>query len=349
MPSLQSAVLSQLDESSITPTSATYRASIDPTWCIGSVPQGGYSLSIILNAVLAFMRTPELVSTNIKNVSHHDPLLLSAMYIQAVSHTPVEVRITVLKRGKSLSNLQAELWQDGVMRITTQVLMTCFRVQKASAEATRVSDAPEDAHDPSKNGYTITDRSQWAPKSPLSPLDKCHPERLFGKTSSSGKIFPFGDLLTIVEDPHHEHLSRTSSTLSAGAYYSLLPHPPPQLDPALVQTGRVSEGTNLMPFLADMFTSPPMMLPARHQSHWYPTLHLTIEFKRPLPPNITRTATLSTGTFMINGQHEADSQLWSHPKDQDLFPQGPVILAIARQTALVLPFAVNTNKVKSKM
>ncbi len=40
---------------------------------IGSVPQGGYSLSIILNAVLAFMRTPELASTNIKGLAHYDP------------------------------------------------------------------------------------------------------------------------------------------------------------------------------------------------------------------------------------------------------------------------------------
>ncbi len=58
MPDLQTAILSRLDESSITPTSATYIGNIDTTWCIGSVPQGGYSLSIILNSVLAFMRTP---------------------------------------------------------------------------------------------------------------------------------------------------------------------------------------------------------------------------------------------------------------------------------------------------
>lgn len=66
MPSLPTAVMSKLDESTITSTSATYRASIDP-------------------------------------------LVLSATYIQAVSHAEVDVRIGVLKRGKSLSNVQAEL------------------------------------------------------------------------------------------------------------------------------------------------------------------------------------------------------------------------------------------------
>ncbi|TKY89382.1 hypothetical protein EX895_001913 [Sporisorium graminicola] len=346
MPSLQIAVLSRLDESTISPTSATYHASIDTTWCIGSVPQGGYSLSIILNAVLAFMRTPEVVSTDIKHVSHNDPLLLSATYIQAVSHTPVEVRIRVLKRGKSLSNLQAELWQDGTLRITTQVLLTDFGVQKASAEATRVSDAAEDADDPSKNGYTLTSKSQWAPVFPLSPPDRCPAPRSLGPKGATGQSFSFGDLLTIAEDPHHTHSSHTTNKLSAGAYYSLVPQPAPSLDPDLVATGRLSQGSNVIPFLADMFTSPPMMIPSKHQAHWYPTLHLTIEFKRALPPNLCRSATLSTGTFMINGQHEADSQHWSHPDDKHLFPE-PVILAIARQTALVLPYAVNRNKTKT--
>ncbi|KAJ9477320.1 hypothetical protein PHBOTO_000877 [Pseudozyma hubeiensis] len=362
MPSLESAVLSRLDESTITPTSATYLGSIDTTWCIGSVPQGGYSLSIILNAVLAFMRTPELVSTNIKSISHNDPLLLSATYIQAVTWTDFEVKITVLKRGKSLSNLQAELWQDGVMRITTQLLMTDFKVQKESADRTRLPGLKgKEIHDPSKNGYTITEESQWAPRFPLSPPEECDPPRPFGNLASSGKTFGFGEMLTISNDPKHDRLTRNTSSLSAGAYYSLLPQPSPSLDASLVSTGRLSSGSNLLPFLADMFTSPPMMIPSTHLSHWYPTLHLTIEFKRPLPPHLSRCATLSSGQFMINGQHESDSQLWSHPDDQHLFDppnqkrkgksgeRRSYILAIARQTALVLPFAVNQNKTKSKL
>ncbi|SPO22264.1 uncharacterized protein UTRI_00942 [Ustilago trichophora] len=364
MPGLQTAILSRLSEETITPTSATYVGSIDTTWCIGSVPQGGYSLSIILNSVLAFMRTPELASTNVKSISHLDPFLLSATYIQAVTWTDYEVRIKVLKRGKSLSNLQAELWQDGVLRITTQVLMTNFVVQKESADRTKVGELKgKDVHNPILNGYSITEESQWAPCFPLSPPEKCDPPRFFGNTAESGKTFGFGELITIANDPKHDRLTSTTSTLSAGAYYSLIPQPCPVLDAALVQSGRLSEGKNFIPFLADMFTSPPRMVPGKHKSHWYPTLHLTIEFKRPLPSNaiIQRTATYSKGRFMINGQHESDSELWSHPDDQHLFEQDflddkkgkngerrSYILAIARQTALVLPFAVNQGKTKSK-
>ncbi|EST06021.1 hypothetical protein PSEUBRA_003875 [Kalmanozyma brasiliensis GHG001] len=363
MPDLQTALISRLDESSLTPTSATYTGSIDTTWCIGSVPQGGYSLSLVLNAILAFMHTPEVMETNIKSVAHHDPLLLSATYIQAVTHTPYEVRIRVLKRGKSLSNLQGELWQDGLMRITAQVLMTDFEVQKASADRTKIQPLQgKDVHDAVKNGYSITEESQWAPVFPLSAPEDCDPPRFFGNTAESGKTFGFGRMITIANDPKHDRLTRTTSTLSAGAYYSLVtPETPVVLDAAQVANGRLSEGKNLIPFLADMFTSPPMIVPGKHKSHWYPTLHLTIEFKRPLPRThvISRTATLSTGKFMINGQHESDSELWSHPDDQHLFEaegsrgkngeRRSYILAIARQTALVLPFAVNQGKTKSKL
>ncbi|SNX82795.1 uncharacterized protein MEPE_01501 [Melanopsichium pennsylvanicum] len=371
MPGLQSAILSRLDESSITPTNATYTGTIDTTWCIGSVPQGGYSLSIILNAVLAFMLTPELTSTNIKSVPHHDPLILSATYIQAVTWTPYQVRVTVLKRGKSLSNLQAELWQDGVMRITTQVLMTNFAIQKQSADRTKVQGINgKDVHNPVLNGYSVTEESQWAPKFPLSPPEKCEKPRFFGNQAESGKTFGFGNLLTISEDPLQARSTLTSDQLSAGAYYELVAEPTLALDEKLVAKGRLSSGRNLIPFLADMFTSPPMMIPGKHKSHWYPTLHLTIEFKRALPAGdaiVRRTATLSRGRFMINGQHESDSELWSHPKDQHLFEQHrnngaaegkkrgkegerrSYILAIARQTALVLPFAVNQAKTKAKL
>ena len=159
-------------------------------------------------------------------------------------------------------------------------------------------------------------------------------------------------------DPKHVHSSLSSSSLSAGAYYSLVPQPFPTLSQDLVQSGRISDGSNLIPFLADMFLSPPMMLPGKHKSHWYPTLHLTIEFKRPIPRGLGRTATHSKGRWMINGQHESDTELWSHPDDQELFEEGgkggkgerrSYVLAIARQTALVLPFAVNQNKTKSKL
>lgn len=366
MPGLQTAVLSRLDEASLSPTSAVYTGSIDRTWCIGSVPQGGYSLSIILNAVLAFMHTPELASTNVKSISHLDPLLLSATYIQAVTWTDFEVRIHVLKRGKSLSNVQAELWQDGFMRITTQLLMTDFKTQEESADRLKLKGITgKDLHDPAKNGYSITEQSQWAPKFPLARPQDCRKPRTYGNKAASGKTFNFGEMITVAEDPAITAATASTSTLAAGAYYSLVPQPPPRLDPTLISTGRLSAGTNLIPFLADMFASPPDMIPGQHKPHWYPTLHLTIEFKRPLPAHslILRTATYSTGRFMINGQHESNAELWSHPDDQHLFEhesnarntkggkageQRSYIIAIARQTALVLPFAINQAKTTAK-
>lgn len=356
MPGLQTAVLSKLDESTLTPTSATYTGTIDTTWCIGSVPQGGYSLSIILNAVLAFMRTPEVTATNVKSIPHLDPFLLSATYIQAVTWTPFEVRIRMLKRGKSLSNLQAEMWQGGVMRITCQVVMTDFKTMKQAAERMKEPNLGKKGEDdPRVNGYTITEGSQWAVKYPLSPPERCEKPRYFGGKAESGKTFNFGEMLMISIDPKLVASTERGKVLEAGAYYALIPQPAPTLDRGLVESGRLSEGRNLIPFLADMFLSPPQMIPGRHKSSWYPTLHLTIEFKRPLPEGkvVERTGTYSKGRWMVNGQHESDTELWSHPDDQHLFEaeggeRRSFILAIARQTALVLPMSVNENKTKAK-
>ncbi|PWZ03422.1 hypothetical protein BCV70DRAFT_197634 [Testicularia cyperi] len=360
MPGLQTASLSRLDESSVTSTFASYVGSIDTTWCIGSVPQGGYSLSIILNAVLAFMHTPEFRSTNIKGVDHFDPLLLSAMYVQAVSWDEFSVEVKIIKRGKSITNLQADLIQKGQLRITTQVLMTNFVTQKESADKTSTLKGPRDPerNNPIRNGYTLTPRSQWAPQLPISPPNECKKPRYFGKTAESGKTFNFGQLIMHADDPKLEAKTRNGKRLEAGSWYTLVPEPKPDVRPELAATGRVSRGDNLIPFFADMFTSPPMIVPGKHLAHWYPTLHLTIEFKRPLPPQapITRTGTYSNGRFMINGQHESYTELWSHPDDTHLFDPSSAqkrikrsyILAIARQTALVLPFAVNQNKTKAK-
>lgn len=369
MPSLQEAVQSRLDESTITGTCATYTGTIDTTWCIGSVPQGGYSLSLILNAVLAFMRTPEVASTDVRSVCHHDPLLLSATYIQAVAWIPFEVRIRVLKRGKSLSNIQADLYQDDQLRITTQVLMTNFVLQKESADKSRVG---TDADDATQNGYTLTSRSQWAPSFPLCPPSVCKPAIYFDESieAKGGKKFGFGKLLTTSSDPKHVECTLKGNTLTSGVYYTLTRHPPLSLPQDKVKNGRLAEGINLIPFLVDMLLSPPMMISGKHEPHWYPTLHLTIEFKRQMPSKkiVDRSATYSKGRFMINGQHETDGELWSHPDDANLFEgqQAPAhvvqaqgkasrvvgksyILAIARQTALVLPFAVNVNKTKAKL
>lgn len=363
MPGLQSATVSRLDANSVSATSATYTGKIDTTWCIGSVPQGGYSLSIILNAVLAFMRTPEFRATNIKGVDHFDPLLLSAMYVQAVTWEDFSVQITILKRGKSITNLQADLVQKGSMRITTQVLMTNFAVQAESASRTQLPEGAPDGKErdnPIKNGYTLTPTSQWAPHLPLSTPDKCLKPRYFGNTAKSGKTFNFGTLIMHSDDPVLAAKTASGNRLEAGSWYHLVPEETPAIDQAEWEKGRVAMGNNLIPFFADMFTSPPMIVPGQHLPHWYPTLHLTIEFKRPLPVSqaITRTGTYSNGRFMLNGQHESYTELWSHPDDSPLFTptqtasaatKTSYVLAIARQTALVLPFAVNQNKTKSKL
>ncbi len=110
------------------------------------------------------------------------------------------------------------------MRITCQLLMTDFAVQKESADRTK---------EPHLTGKDVDDASRTGIASPPTPNGHlsfpCHHRRsakshaFFGNTAESGKTFGFGELITIANDPKHDRLTRTTNSLSAGAYYTLLP------------------------------------------------------------------------------------------------------------------------------
>lgn len=69
-------------------------------------PPGGYTLSIMTNAVQAFMRLP----TNAKP-EHFDPIHISATYYRQVAQEELRVDIKADKRGRGFSNITAELKQ----------------------------------------------------------------------------------------------------------------------------------------------------------------------------------------------------------------------------------------------
>ena len=98
------------------------------------------------------------------------------------------------------------------------------------------------------------------------------------------------------------------------------------------------------------------MMPGRKRSYWLPTLHLTVEFKRAVPFDepILKAGIYATGRHLVQGQNDADTEVWSHPADAERLglPAGQTstILCISRQMALTLPIEVNyaQNK-KAKM
>lgn len=84
---------------------ATYEGTYDPTWNIGVVPNGGYTLAHILRCTHDFVK---------RRIGKRQENLFScnATYLGKVSaELPFTVEIRLLKPGKNTSTLEADLVQ----------------------------------------------------------------------------------------------------------------------------------------------------------------------------------------------------------------------------------------------
>lgn len=83
---------------------SSYAVVIDPTWSIGGVPNGGYTLALLTRAALA-------------GAGHPDPLVVSGHFTRPASFGPAEVRVESLKSGRRTSTVRASLYQDDKLRL----------------------------------------------------------------------------------------------------------------------------------------------------------------------------------------------------------------------------------------
>ncbi|KAG6329666.1 hypothetical protein ID866_9422 [Astraeus odoratus] len=79
-----------------------YGCELDGDWTIGAVPQGGYVFGTIVEACIRHQASSP----------HVDPVYVSAHFLRATNIGKAEVHVTLVKTGKTLSNLQAELVQQ---------------------------------------------------------------------------------------------------------------------------------------------------------------------------------------------------------------------------------------------
>ena len=79
---------------------STYDVDLDIGWSIGGRPNGGYLMAVLSRAALdAAGRT--------------DPLAVSGHFLRPPAGGPAEVRVEVLKGGRTVSTVRTALWQDG--------------------------------------------------------------------------------------------------------------------------------------------------------------------------------------------------------------------------------------------
>lgn len=93
----------------------TYDVDLDLGWSIGGKPNGGYLMALVANAALdATGRAHALAS--------------SGHFLRPPDGGPAEVRVEVMKRGRTVSTARATLWQDG--RACLDLLVTAGELPK---------------------------------------------------------------------------------------------------------------------------------------------------------------------------------------------------------------------------
>lgn len=83
---------------------AAFRGHVSDRWSVAGAPNGGYLVSIGLNALRRVL-------------SHPDPFAVSAHFVARAEEGPVDVAVEVVRAGRGLSTGVARLAQGGRMRV----------------------------------------------------------------------------------------------------------------------------------------------------------------------------------------------------------------------------------------
>jgi acyl-CoA thioesterase len=85
-----------------------YDVELDAGWSIGGKPNGGYLMAVLARAAVDAVDRPH-------------PLAVSGHFLRPPSGGPAEVRIEVVKAGRTASTVRATLWQDDKACLDTLV------------------------------------------------------------------------------------------------------------------------------------------------------------------------------------------------------------------------------------
>ncbi|KZP26973.1 hypothetical protein FIBSPDRAFT_818907 [Athelia psychrophila] len=305
-----------------------YQGIVNGDWCIGAVPNGGFSLSLLLKACIQYQASTK----------HPDPINVTAHYLQAVQVAPFEVRVRTIKNGRGFSNVLADLMQKGTVRITAH---SVFGVLEP------LPDAPG-PH------LTLKAPSPYARRHPL----HLHPSEAIPEPLRH--TWRFHTLSRWAPDPMYKEQNapgrpqRTDSQTIGGGGVKWA---------AWFELTNESEVINTpsLCFLADIFQKAPVLLPESEKvglgTSWFPTMVLNIEFKFPIPKtsadHSTRTVGIYSSTHFMNdpqGRTNPYIEVWTAPcnigegQANKNWRETQFCLATSTQMALTVPMEVNQRQ-----
>jgi acyl-CoA thioesterase len=148
------------DETAVEPTGpGRWSAEISPAWNIGEVPNGGYSLAIVLAAIA-------------REAGQVDPLSVTCHFLRPVeSERTATVTTDVVRSGRTVSTVGGRLAQDGKDRLVVMAAMGVLATPDGRHDDGTAGDAPSGAGAPA-----------WAD---LEPPDLPSPDRCVARTGDA--------------------------------------------------------------------------------------------------------------------------------------------------------------------
>ncbi|KAL5524108.1 hypothetical protein ACEPAG_8281 [Sanghuangporus baumii] len=323
-----------------------YKARISEAWCIGGIPHGGYAVGLILSAV------GDLQSSS----PHPDPVHLTAHYLQSADISECEIHIMVIRKGKTFTNLDAELTQNGKTKITARLIYGIL------PDLTLLSSSA------SSQNLTLLPTSPYGRRIPLSKhpalvtLDKPNDKYLY-QNKAEDRFFEEQNARRAGAQTDNSEPHTPDCGVEWGAWLELK-------DPDDVLE------IPMIPFFADCMKNLPSLLPPdlRPGPSWFATVVLTVEFKSRIPSSMldphTRYSPFSPRTvgvyassrFMTEGRHDEFVEVWTTPStigshssrgdsDEEVDPkwrENQICLAISTQMALTIP-EEDSRRTKSRL
>lgn len=134
-----------------------YRAEIDATWNLRPLPQGGIVTALALRAMAAELDDP---AQRLRT--------LHTSFVGQVAHGPVDVDVALLRRGRSVSHLRADVRNDGAAsgHVTTGIFGSprpgfSFTDLEPPAEVPHPDDCPS-FRDPKPDDVVFEEMPFWA-------------------------------------------------------------------------------------------------------------------------------------------------------------------------------------------
>ncbi|KAJ7213925.1 thioesterase-like superfamily-domain-containing protein [Mycena pura] len=265
---------------------------------------------------------------------HRDPIHVTSHFLQQTSVAPFEVWVRTLRQGRGLTNVLADLLQQGRARISVHLIFGTL------SPVVRLGLSPT---------------SGYARRHPL----HVHPS--IAVPTRMQQLWSFAHRVRWARDPDlraHNRPDGPARTHSGsvgggglpwGAWFQLV-DPAARITPAAIA------------FLVDTFPNLPNLLPRAERGGivdgetWFPTVTMGIEYKAPIPPpsatHAARTVGLyASGTFWgePQGRHDCYVEVWTAPSEleegapRDGWRESQFCLATSTQMALCLPMSANTK------